>query len=133
MSRYVPCTTSRNDCYNVLLTRCDVGQVKSINMLPDDVLLDIFCFHVDEAPWIEAWQSLVHVCRQWRTFVFGFPRRLNLRLISSNKTPARDMLDVWPPLPHFIRCNGTYFTTGGADNIVAVLERSDRVCHIDFR
>ena len=122
--------------YNIpqrlLLTRCDVGQVKSIDMLPDDVLLDIFCFYVDEASWMEAWQSLVHVCWRWRTLVFGFPRRLNLRLICSNKTPARDTLDVWPPLPLFIRCNGTYFTTGGADNIVAVLERSDRVCYIDF-
>ena len=122
--------------YNIpqllLLTRCDVGQVKSIDLLPDDVLLDIFCFYVDEAPWIEAWQSLVHVCRRWRTLVFGSPRRLNLRLVCLNQTPARDTLDVWPPLPLFIRSNGSLFTTGGADNIVAVLERSDRVCQIKF-
>jgi hypothetical protein len=109
-----------------------VGQVKSIDMLPDDVLLGIFSFYVDEAPWIEAWQSLVHVCRRWRSLVFGSPRQLNLRLICSNKTPARDTLDVWPPLPLFIQCNGGYFTTGGVDNIVAVLERSDWVCHIDL-
>ena len=46
-------------------------------MLPDDVLLELFHFHVDKA-WnedgyeeeMEAWQSLVHVCRRWRSVVF---------------------------------------------------------------
>ena len=37
--------------YNIpqrlLLTRCDVGQVVSIDILPDDVLLEIFDFFVD--------------------------------------------------------------------------------------
>ena len=30
------------------LTRCDVGQVTQIDLLPDDVLLDIFDFCVDQ-------------------------------------------------------------------------------------
>ena len=38
------------------------------------------------------------------------------------------MLDIWPALPLFIMC----FQTGSADNIIAVLERSDRVCGIDL-
>ena len=80
---------------------------------------------------IEAWQSLVHVCRRWRSVVFGSPRRLNLRLVCTAKTPARDTLDVWPALPLVIRCNGDY-PTESVDNIIAVLERSDRVCQINL-
>ena len=52
--------------YNIpqrlLLTRCDVGQVMSINILPDDVLLEIFNFFLRKAYRVEAWQTLVHVC-----------------------------------------------------------------------
>ena len=101
----------------------------SINMLPDDVLLEILDFFVQEAYRMEAWQTLVHVCRRWRSVVFGSPRRLNLRLLCSRQTPARDTLDVWPPLPLFIDC---WERGEGADNIVAVLERSDRVCNIEL-
>ena len=97
-------------------------------MLPDDVLLEIFGFFTEPLELVtEEWQILVHVCRRWRSVVFGSPRRLNLRLLCSDRTPARDMLDVWPPLPLTIWCSGR---AGSVDDIVAVLERSDRVCHI---
>ena len=98
-------------------------------MLPDDVLLEIFDFFVREARRIQGWQTLVHVCRRWRRIVFGSPRRLNLRLVCSRQTPARDALDIWPPLPLFIDC---WERGEGMDNIVAVLERSDRVCNIEL-
>ena len=124
--------------YNIpqrlLLTRCDVGQVVSIDMLPDDVLLEIFDFFAREfrssgfiIEEMQDWQTLVHVCRRWRSIVFGSPRRLDLRLVCSDKTPARDTLDVWPALPLFIWCKKILETV---DNIVAVLERSDHVCDI---
>ena len=108
-----------------------MGQLVSIDKLPDDVLLEIFDF-LTQSPEpfkesIEEWQILVHVCRRWRSIVFGSPRRLNLRLFCSIETPARDTLDVWPPLPLFIRCNER---AGSMDDIVAVLERSDCVNHI---
>jgi hypothetical protein len=103
--------------------------------LPDDVLLEIFDFCTDEdrptKKGIEAWQSLVHVCRRWRSVVFGSPRRLNLRLVCTDKTPARDTLDVWPALPLFVRCYGNY-TANSVENIVTVLEHSDRVYQIDL-
>jgi F-box-like len=115
----------------LLLTRYDVGQVMSINMLPDDVLLDIFDFFAEEyyisKEDIEWWQTLVHVCRRWRSLVLGSPRRLNLRLFCSDKTPARGTLDVWPALPLLIGC---IEIAESVDNFVAVLERSDRVCYI---
>ena len=111
----------------------------SIDDLPDDVLLAIFHFYVDEASdrayskeWVEGWQPLVHVCRQWRSIVFGSPRRLNLRLGCTPKTPARDLLDVWPALPLFIWGRDDY-PKESVDNITAVLERSDRVRRVDLR
>jgi hypothetical protein len=127
-----------NIMQRLLLTRRDVGQVMSIDMLPDDVLLKIFDLFQEEEyeiidEGIERWQSLVHVCRRWRWVVFGSPRRLNLRLLCSDSeiTPARDTLDVWPALPLWIHCDGNY-TTKRIDNVVAVLERSDRVRYIDL-
>ena len=78
--------------------RCDVGRV-TIDMFPDVALLKIFDCYVDQArgddgdsPEIEAWHTLVHVCRKWRSVVFGSPRRLNLRLLCTKRTPVREML-----------------------------------------
>jgi hypothetical protein len=110
--------------------RCRV----SIDMLPDDVLLAIFDFCAHEDPFtkkeIEAWQSLVHVCRLWRSLVFESPRRLNLRLVCTPGTRVRDTLDVWPALPLVILCDSP---TENVDGIIAALERSDRVCQINLK
>ena len=76
----------------------------------------------------ESWQSLVHVCRRWRSLVFESPRRLNLRLACTARTPARDMLDIWPPFPLVI--DDITSLTEGVDNVVAALERRDRVLQI---
>jgi hypothetical protein len=100
-------------------------------MLPDDVLLEIFDFcSLDVDRWLYAWQTLVHVCRQWRCVVFGSPHRLDLQLVCSTETPARDMLDIWPPLPLLVNADET--ETSGVDNVVAALKRSDRVREISI-
>ena len=114
----------------------------SINILPDEVLLEIFDFYLGEEAWVadenwhpfekkstQAWQVLVHVCRQWRSIVFGAPSALDLQLVCTTNTPARDTLDVWPDLPICVRCNGDYIMKN-VDNIIAVLEHSDRVFEI---
>ena len=105
-------------------------------MLPDDVLLTIFDFFTIKSGLskknTEKWQSLVHVCRRWRNAVFESPRRLNLRLVCTDKTPARDTLDVWPPLLLHIRCYIGY-PMESVDNVAAVLERSKRVVEIHFQ
>ena len=47
-------TTSRHDA-----DCCDVGQTRlTIDTLPDDALLYVF-----DSMWVEAWHTLVHVCR----------------------------------------------------------------------
>ena len=109
-------------------------------MLPDDVLIAIFLAILDEyrdklgeeemVALMKAWQTLVHVCRRWRSVVFGSPRHLNLQLICTHRTPASDTLVVWPALPLVICCHG--YSIQSVDNIVAVLERSNRVHHIDL-
>jgi hypothetical protein len=109
--------------------------MKRIDVLLDDVLLEIFDFYVGMSllsPYeprrrIEAWQSLVHVCRRWRTLVFRSPRRLNLQLFCTPKTPAKDTLDVWPALPLIV---WGPMTLSGTGNVIAALEQSNRVCRV---
>ena len=123
----------------------------SIHILPDEVLLAIFDFcddgnHRSKKGIDTWWRTLVHVCRRWRTVVFGSPLRLNLRLKCVPRTPANNTLDVWPSLPLVIS-NLRYTTSENAqnyfrmrqsatkqstfvDNIVGILEHSNRVCQI---
>ena len=118
------------------IDRCDVGQVKAvkrIDVLPDDVLLEIFDFYIIinwnspfEVKSVEAWQSLVHVCRRWRSLVFESRRRLNLQLYCTHKTPARDALDTWPALPLIVAGD----ISSGTDNIIAALGQTNRVCKV---
>ena len=136
MPAYVLCALSCNDR---LLTRCDVvGQVISIDMLPDHVLLEIFGFYVDQAyddedvdgkKAVEAWQPLVHVCQCWRSVVFGSPRRLGLQLACTANTLARDTVDIWPTTLPLVICDFEC-KTGSVGNIIALLGRSDLVRRI---
>jgi hypothetical protein len=106
-------------------------------ILPDDVLLEVFDFYMilnpptGEKRGTEAWQSLVHVCRRWRNLVFGSPRRLNLHLCCTPKTPAKDTLDIWPALPLIVWGNNMTLSSG-TDNIIAALEQSNRVCRVSL-
>ena len=112
-----------------------VGWVVRIDVLPDDVLLEIFDFYMnvdvfyEDKRETEAWQTLVHVCRRWRYLVFGSPRRLNLRLCCTPETPAKDTLDVWPALPLLIK--GILLSTD-TDNVIAAFGQSNRVWQVDL-
>ena len=84
-------------------------------------------------PAVDGWQSLVHVCRQWRNVIFRSPHRLKLQLYCTDKTPAKDRLDVWPALPlRVIVRSVTVVTISGIDNVIAALEQSNRVCQVDL-
>ena len=119
---------------------CDGGRRVTIDMLPDVALLEIFDCHVKQAREggepheIQEWHTLVHVCRQWRTIVLGSPRRLDLRLFCTDKTPVKETLAVWPPLPIVIRQCSEYSeeTRPEMDNIIVALEHKDRVCQIEL-
>ena len=106
-----------------------------MDTLPDDVLLAIFNSYLNEdreysVIRARAWRSLVHVCRRWRSVVFGSPRHLDLQLVCTGRTPTRDRLDIWPTLPLIIHVE-EYVPILSVDNIIAALERGDRVCQID--
>jgi hypothetical protein len=103
-----------------------------IDVLPDDLLLEIFDFYVETSPYegkqiVEGWQSLVHVCRRWRNLVLESSRRLNLQLYCTTETPAKDALDVWPALPLIIRGD---MVLSDMDNIIAALGQRNRVRHV---
>lgn len=93
-------------------------------MLPNDVLLEIFELSVCRA---EAWETLVHACRRWRYIIFTASSRLELRLVCTTGTPAKEMLDIWPKLPIIIRVSGI---KNGFDDVIAALKHHDRVCEI---
>jgi F-box-like len=102
-------------------------------VLPDEILLEIFSIYMNEATRTEEWHTLVHVCRRWRNVVFASPRRLDLRLLCTTRTPVREKLDVWPALP--IALTGSIDTESllwSADNFTAALEYKDRMCRIDL-
>ena len=104
-----------------------------IMMLPDDILLGIFYFYVDENKHREVWYTLAHVCQRWRCIVSAFPRRLNLRLLCKDTTRwVMEMLDIWPTLPVVIQAH--FFPTeqgaDGAENVIAAMKHRGRVCEI---
>ena len=105
----------------------------TVDILPDVALLEIFHFYVDDAHArsdLKAWHTLVHMCRKWRNVVFGSPRRLNLRLRCTARTPVRETIDAWPLLP--IDVWGNDHETWGVDNIIAALEHNDRIRQLSF-
>jgi hypothetical protein len=104
---------------------CNVARI-TIDILPDNALLEIFDSYVSGSWMVEVWQTLVHVCRKWRYVVFGSPRRLNLRLHCRTSTPVRETLDVWPLLPIVISDYEGY-ELWGVDNILAALEHKERI------
>jgi hypothetical protein len=107
------------------------GQISprvTICSLPDNVLVEIFDFSLpdpldplDQArgwamqsltPTLSppdrlragAWSKLMHVYQRWRYIMLASLLRLNLRLLCTDRTPVRKMLDVWPPLPIETQC-----------------------------
>jgi hypothetical protein len=101
----------------------------TIETLPDEALLDIFeCYldNVGDHPECMRWKTLVHVCRRWKGIVFGSPRRLDLRLYCSSRTPVKEMLDIWPPIPIVLQCHSA------SGDIVPALKHNDRIRKIEL-
>ncbi|KAI9510207.1 hypothetical protein F5148DRAFT_623736 [Russula earlei] len=95
----------------------------TINTLPDDVLIEIFHFCVNDRhneTHAGRWHTLVHVCQRWRYVVFASPRRLNLQLWYRGERPMSEMLDVWPVLPVVI--GPTTYSSSTCGNITALLD-----------
>ena len=122
----------------------------TIDVLPDDTLLEIFDFHVvgyqdldiydvvlgdSYSPVkseIESWQSLVHVCRRWRNIVFGSPRRLDLQIycIPNPFAGPEISLDYWPDLPLHIEGSVSEMSV---NNVIVELKLSDCIYQINLK
>ena len=117
-------------------------QATTISVLPDNILLEIFCLHKENdgtpyyLPW--DWHLIVQVCRRWREVVFASPHSLDLRIVCTSRTPAGKNLAIWPTLPIFIdfgyysdRRHGN--NASSEDNILTALKHVDRVCDVRLR
>jgi hypothetical protein len=117
----------------------------TIEILPDDALIEIFSFYLEEAyeSWktheverIDAWYTLVYVSRRWQNVVFASSHRLNLRLLYTNRRPVPKTLNNPPTLPIVVwqkESDGRsppQAEAWGTDNIISALERRDRVSRI---
>jgi len=100
--------------------------------MPDNVLLEIFDFYRgdNEHFTTRMWKTLVHVCRRWRNIVFGSSQRLHLLLVCDGRTPVKRLLDIWPLWPITIHYSPS--DEEGQENIIATLERHDRIFWIVF-
>ena len=111
----------------------------TIQTLPDNVLLEIFKFNVDDA-WEVAdypedeWHTLVHVCQRWRFVVLASPRWLDLHILCTNKNQVENDLNIWPQLPIAIEAFSDIETNTpplpGETNIIAALKHHLRVSKI---
>lgn len=119
-----------------MIADCGYTGRATINVLPDDVLLDIFDFCLEQprelyVDRIKTWQRLAHVCGRWRDVIFQSPRRLNLQILCTVKTPAKEMLDIWPALPLTVLV-GYFPPTSSTEHITSALEHRDRTHKISI-
>ncbi|KAI0264790.1 hypothetical protein BGY98DRAFT_1103332 [Russula aff. rugulosa BPL654] len=107
----------------------------TIDILPEEVLLEVFDFYVDPTRSYggeEAWCTLVHVCRKWRNIVLESPLRLNLRIRCHPETPVREKLDTWPTSLITIYKNYEPWEQKWVANVAAALEQNNRIRQINL-
>ena len=107
--------------------------MQMIDMLPDDVLLEIFdADRIDYLFW--EWVRLIHVCQRWHQIIFDSPLRLCIHLHCTGEIDVKRFLGCWPALPitvSYTRRKG--LDPEDEDNLLAALEHPDRVHHINLR
>src|SRR6266404_674806 len=114
------------------------SQRPTIDVLPDDTLLEIFNLYrlqvsSSEYSWMWPWRKLIHVSQRWRHIVFSSPRRLHVGLLCKPGTPVKKNLGIWPALPIIMRygTQPVYFRKE-EENLVAALRHPDRIQKIEL-
>ena len=108
----------------------------TINLLPDDVLLEIFVSYkndrANQKSFTWTWTIPIQVCRRWRHLIFESPRSLDIQLVCTATTPTGRLLDFMPPFPITVFCSSLslYSRMVGVENLITALERQDRTSHI---
>jgi len=103
----------------------------TIDMLPDDALLEIFSFYQEEDRRLlklSWWIPLVHTCQRWRCIIFALPVHLHAVLACSYTTSVRKSTKIWPRFPISIH----HYFSEDEDNILAALEHRDYVSEISL-
>jgi len=112
----------------------------TIDVLPDNVLLEVFEFYLgkDDADEVDydhnydGWQTLVHICHRWRRVVFTSPRRLDLKLFCTQQRLINlKMLDIWAELPIVVIAEDVE-SEEDVTNIITALRQHNRVCRINY-
>ena len=73
--------------------------------------------------------KMAHVCRKWRQIVFASPRRLNLCIPCTARTPVTKNLGLWPAFPIDVE-EDPDFPHGANVNALSALRYIDRVCYV---
>ena len=112
------------------------GNNSSIDVLPDDVLLEVFdfCRLNNVLAWNhQGWFKLAHTCGRWRHIIFSSPTRLDLQLCCTYGSPAADMLSHFPQL-HLIIDYGRRRPLPAQDEngVLLALQHHDRIRYIDM-
>ena len=111
--------------------RCSIGQV-TIDILPDDMLLEIFSIYEEANRYVPMWwKPFVHVCRRWREAIFASPLHLRVVLDCNPRSPVKRLLNIWPPLPIAIRYSPMR-SHEESEETIAAFEHRDRVSEISI-
>ncbi|KAI9436882.1 hypothetical protein H4582DRAFT_364641, partial [Lactarius indigo] len=119
-------------------------QATTIDILPDDVLLEIFylCRMNESGRLIYLtwkWHRLAQVCRRWRYIIFASPRHLDLKLLFTYGKPVWENLGYDSAFPIDIDYGSTCIhnvdrcpTPDDVQNITAAFAEPGRVRHINL-
>jgi hypothetical protein len=127
---------------------CEAARM-TIDILPNDVLLDIF--HFDRLTFLDGleddrltyldgpenffrcwrWDRLIHVCQRWRSLVFSAPKFLDLRLVCGPRTHL-ELAGIWPPLPIIIKDIVGFPMPEDYDFHASIVD-PNRVCEINLQ
>jgi hypothetical protein len=110
-----------------------------IDMLDDNSLLKVFCHYrlEDVDGWYLrlTWWKLAHICRRWRSLIFGSSSFLDTCLLLTNGNTSIDSLAHLPLLPFVIDFSNitTTWVRKDEESILAGLQQRGRVRRAVFR
>ncbi len=104
-------------------------QSTTIRTLPDDVLLEMFKYHLDKYRHVRWYllSTLAQVCQRWRHIIYASPRYLDLQIICTTRRPPRYLMGGWPALPITI----LHTASGDSDSDPELTYESEEVEDVD--
>ena len=118
-------------------------QGATIDVLPDDVLLEIFDMYRFDTPehsrpggrpW--EWHRPAHVCQRWRSVIFASSRHLGLKIFCTYGKPVIDILNTFSTFPIIMKYGGfpgsSLLTAGDLEGVIATLNHPTRTCEIQL-